>query len=66
MRIALRESISRYVHTVMRGLVPRLHVLLVAAQGVDGRDKGPAMMQLRFKLIGKCSNPLYRLDTVTR
>ncbi len=27
------------VDTVMRGLVPRIHVFLVTAQGVDGRDK---------------------------
>jgi hypothetical protein len=33
----------------MRGLVPRIHVFLVAVQGVDGRDKRPAMTQLRFK-----------------
>jgi hypothetical protein len=40
----------------MRGFVPRIHVFLVAVQGVDFLDKRPAMTQLRFKLIGKCSN----------
>jgi hypothetical protein len=27
------------VDTVMRGLVPRIHVFLVTVQGLDGRDK---------------------------
>jgi hypothetical protein len=34
----LLRAFPNNVDTVMRGLVPRIHVFLVAVQGVDGRD----------------------------